>query len=663
MDRDKLKDAVLERSTELLQRDASGKGWVCPACGDGDGAHGKHGMTSKDGGRHFTCWRCGTFQNADIFDIIGEEYNLPDFPSRLNRAAELLGYSDVEIGNQNQPRTERNTQNSIHNTQYTTSKDVEIKDFLLQAQKNLEKTDYHRGISLETLRKFGCGYVEAWKHPKAPDRVPFSPRLIIPTSEESYIARDTRPNLTDEQKEYEKSKVGSLHFLNVGALQNAETPIFLTEGEIDAMSIIDVGGEAMALGTTTMTKKFLSLVEEQKPVQPLILALDNDDAGNAGMDVLEEGLKRLKVPYYRVNIYGDKKDANEALNADRDTFRSAVEKAKAVELYRESAASSLQGFIQRIVASKNAACVSTGFAGLDSIIDGGLYAGLYIVGAISSLGKTTFTLQICDQVAQAGRDVLIFSLEMARDELIAKSISRLTLLEDMERNGSTAHAKTTRGILSGSRYDSYSSEEMAVIKAAMGKYGDYADRIYITEGMGDVGVEQIREKVAKHTRIKGKPPVVLIDYLQILAPADPRASDKQNVDKAVLELKRLSRDYGIPVIGISSFNRENYTEPVNLTSFKESGAVEYSSDVLIGLQYDGMDYKRGESATDRAKRIRDLVDDAVEAGRTGRGQKIQVKVLKNRNGSKGQTQMTFTPMFNLFQDEEKTSASRNWKTI
>jgi replicative DNA helicase len=79
----------------------------------------------------------------------------------------------------------------------------------------------------------------------------------------------------------------------------------------------------------------------------------------------------------------------------------------------------------------------------------------------------------------------------------------------------------------------------------------------------------------------------MIDYLQILKPADPRASDKQNTDWAVSELKRISREHKIPVLAISSLNRENYHMPINLTSFKESGAIEYSSDVLIGLQVEG----------------------------------------------------------------------------
>ena len=72
------------------------------------------------------------------------------------------------------------------------------------------------------------------------------------------------------------------------------------------------------------------------------------------------------------------------------------------------------------------------------------------------MGKTTFILQIADQIAQQKQDVLIFSLEMARTELMAKSISRLTieLCEDSK------NAKTTRGITTGSKYAKYSCEKI-----------------------------------------------------------------------------------------------------------------------------------------------------------------------------------------------------------
>ena len=307
--------------------------------------------------------------------------------------------------------------------------------------------------------------------------------------------------------------------------------------------------------------------------------------------------------------------------------------------------------------------ISTGFNNLDEVLDGGLFPGLYVVGAISSLGKTTFCLQIADQIAAAGQDVLIFSLEMARAELMAKSISRLTIQTVLNEGGNTRNAKTTRGILAGKNYKSYSEEEKQLIEKTMLKYGEFANHIYISEGIGNIGVEQIKNTVKKHISFTGKAPVIIIDYLQILAPYNERATDKQNTDKAVLELKRISRDFKIPVIGISSFNRDNYTAPVNLASFKESGAIEYSSDILIGLQYAGMDYQEGEADKSREKRIRELLKQATIDGKNGNPQKIQVKILKNRNGSKGEIYLNFTPMFNYFEENGKAEYTATKKPL
>ena len=66
----------------------------------------------------------------------------------------------------------------------------------------------------------------------------------------------------------------------------------------------------------------------------------------------------------------------------------------------------------------------TGFENLDRITN--LYPGLYVLGAISSLGKTTFACQLADQLSEAGEHVLFFSLEQSRFELVTKGLSRLT---------------------------------------------------------------------------------------------------------------------------------------------------------------------------------------------------------------------------------------------
>lgn len=686
MDRQNARDQLkgyLKPYVEKITKKSKGRNmYVCPLCHSGTGPNGTGAFSIYNDGENWKCFVCR--EGGDIFDLIGAVEKIEDYNEQLKRAGEIFRI-DIDHyhapGNQKQAKSKQNTQSNIHNNTNTTTQDKEepdYTDFYSQAHKAIGETPYHRGLTMETIDRFNLGYVPNWRHPKAHPSVPTSPRLIIPTSKHSYLARDTRSEIPPEQVQYAKSKVGKVRIFNSSVLYEATKPIFVVEGEIDALSIIDVGGEAIALGSTANQRALLTALESRKPAQPLIIAMDNDDAGSKANKELAEGLEQIKIPFYRIDITQQHKDANEALNADRDAFRAAVEQAieqvkneedatleaEREALKKESVASSLQDFLKNIEDSKRAAYIPTGFDRLDSILDGGLYAGLYVVGAISSLGKTTFCLQIADQVAAAGHNVLVFSLEMARNELIAKSISRMTFIRDKEETGSSSNAKTTRGILTGTRYDSYSHTEIDLINQSVEDYKKFAKNIFITEGIGNVGVEEIRAKVQKHIKLTGKAPVVVIDYLQIIAPADMRATDKQNTDRAVLELKRLSRDFNIPIIGISSFNRDNYTAPVNLASFKESGAIEYSSDVLIGLQYEGMDYKEEESDKAREKRIREMMKQIIEDGRSGRSQKIQVKILKNRNGSKGDVLMDFYPMFNYFTAQAgsgRSTVTGGWK--
>jgi replicative DNA helicase len=329
---------------------------------------------------------------------------------------------------------------------------------------------------------------------------------------------------------------------------------------------------------------------------------------------------------------------------DRETFSKLVAKALENSKSEEekylnlSAGKNLQNFVDGITDSVNTPCIPTKFKRLDELLDGGLYEGLYVVGAVSSLGKTTLVTQIADQVAMQGYDVLIISLEMARNEIIAKSISRNTIVEVINSGGSTRNAKTVRGITTGRKYQNYNDTELELIKTAINNYGNFADHIYIVEGIGNIGVKEVRMMVEKHIQYTGNTPILIIDYLQILAPYNERATDKQNTDKAVLELKRISRDYKIPVIGISSFNRDNYNNAVGMQSFKESGAIEYSSDVLIGLQFKGV----GESGFD-----------ANEA-KSRNPREVELVILKNRNGQTGtKLELDFYAMFNFFEERKK----------
>ena len=166
---------------------------------------------------------------------------------------------------------------------------------------------------------------------------------------------------------------------------------------------------------------------------------------------------------------------------------------------------------------------------------------------------------------------------------MARSISHLTftLCECKFWN-----ALTAREVLSGRQHLYFSDDKRKLFNLAVEHYQRFTDKLWIVEGNGKVGVEHIRNYVENIISITGIPPFILIDYLQILSQFDPKArlTDKQCVDRNVTELKLISRDFRVPILVISSFNRENYNSSVSMQSFKESGAIEYSADVLIGLQ-------------------------------------------------------------------------------
>jgi replicative DNA helicase len=599
-------------------------------------------MGYDDNAQKVHCFACDA--TYDVVDLVGLDYGLTAFGAKLDKACELLGVQVDRFDGQKKesvtPSTDDAGPRSTGGGGKTASFDYAA--FFAEARTHIADTDYpgRRGLGPETVERFGLGYVEQWHNPKNAN-APASPRLIIPTSDHGYLARDTR----DDAAAAAKLKAGTVELFNAAALSNAaRKPVFVVEGEIDAMSIVEVGGEAVALGGVANKTRLYDALRKLKtaddaPALPtLLLAMDNDKAGDDAAGEIADGLTRGGFSFYRVTPYGDHKDASEALTADRATFAAAVREAEgteAREYERLSAANYIQGFIDGIAAGVDTPCIPTGFASLDDALDGGLYEGLYIVGAISSLGKTTLVCQIADHIAQAGGDALIFSLEMARSELMAKSISRHTFRLSHAPGGDRSAAKTTRGITSGKRYAHYGEADKKLIGDAIGAYAAYAERLYIIEGVGDIGVAKVREAVSKHVSMTGRTPTVVVDYLQILAPYNDRATDKQNTDKAVMELKRISRDFKTPVLAVSSFNRANYASPVTMEAFKESGAVEYSSDVLIGLQLAGVGGEGFDALTEKRKNPR----------------QIELVVLKNRNGRVGdRIALDFLPAYNLFED-------------
>ena len=634
-------EEILSQITSPAKRKVNGRtSYICPLCNHGQNGDGiTVDPTSKEG-NGLKCFGCGF--SGDIIALIGEKEGISYFPDQLKRAGEYIGITIDEPGTPRKPSSplaEKRTQ------QTTAPADQESQvEYCKEAHRHIKETDYlqKRGLSPEVINRFGLGYVDAYPTGGKPWQA-----IIIPTGKYSFVARNTDPTATDRYRNKGKSTP-----LNWQVLTTATKPIIITEGELDALSIIEVGGEAVGLGSNVNIDLFIdNYVKENNPTQPLILALDNDDPGRKATADLEAKLKAIGIYPYRAELYGRCKDANELLIKDREALTRAIQQAEqeayrheeerkeeALKAYRGeySAEAKIQDFIDGIADSVNTPAIPTGFTILDKELDGGMYEGLYIIGGISSLGKTTLVMQIADQIADSEKDVLIFSLEMAETELMSKSISRQTFIDTLANSGNIANCKTARGITAGARYEHYSQEEKDLIKRAIDAYSQYAEHIYIKEGTGDIGVKEIRAEVEKHISNTGKAPVVVVDYLQIIAPYNDRGTDKQNTDKAVTELKRIARDYKTPVIAISSFNRENYKNAVSMQAFKESGSVEYSSDVLIGLQLKGAGKKDFDETKAKAKAPRE----------------IELVILKNRNGKTGgKIAFEYYALFNYFEEE------------
>lgn len=319
---------------------------------------------------------------------------------------------------------------------------------------------------------------------------------------------------------------------------------------------------------------------------------------------------------------------------------------------------------------------ATGFTELDKKLDGGFMGEqLIFLGAISSLGKTSYALQIATQIAEQGKDVLIFSLEMSKNELNAKTISRYThiLTTGKKNEYRQKYRLTTRDILSGRVGDMVFNEpqddKARLFVEALEATKKIAGNVRIFVGENDVDVDKIRAVVDTHVKATRKKPFVIVDYLQILQPSDEaKTTDKRLLtDYDVTRLKVVSRDFHIPVLVISAFNRTSYLEPVSMSSFRESSGIEYSSDILLAMQYDGMDYQKHwftrksgkktqvfESQQDHNTRVRELLDKMDKDGSNGLELPIELKILKNRNGTKGSLYYGFLPAYNYY--GEKTAS-------
>ena len=178
------------------------------------------------------------------------------------------------------------------------------------------------------------------------------------------------------------------------------------------------------------------------------------------------------------------------------------------------------------------------------------------------------------------------------------------------------------------------STKKSVRDNAIDNYKKYANNILIVEGNSSTNIDTIKNYVGNYISITGERPLIVIDYLQMLSSSNPNDSDKKQIDTVMSTLRQMSRDYKVVIIAISSFNRENYTNFVDFKSFKESGSIEYSADIVLGLQLNVVNQLEGNE-NDKRK--------AINTAKSGDVREVELVCLKNRNGISN-----FSCLFNYY---------------
>lgn len=271
---------------------------------------------------------------------------------------------------------------------------------------------------------------------------------------------------------------------------------------------------------------------------------------------------------------------------------------------------------------KNYANRKTGFDNIDELQI--FSPGLYVLGGLPALGKTTFAWQLLEQLARNGEKCIYCSYEMSKLELFSKSLAR-----ELFKNDRLTKI-TSAGIRRGDTSES--------VKSILSVFSNSTLDLQVME-LQDQDVDSLLFELKKYC--VDKAPVIVLDYLQIVPIKATDTSQKQAIDEIVRKLKNFQRDTNTTFIVISSFNRANYSQQVAFESFKESGNIEYSADVVWGLQlYVTKNLREGTISKNR---------EIIEQAKKAIPRQVQLSCLKNRQGTNYQIFFNYYPANDYFE--------------
>jgi replicative DNA helicase len=210
--------------------------------------------------------------------------------------------------------------------------------------------------------------------------------------------------------------------------------------------------------------------------------------------------------------------------------------------------------------------ITTGYSCLDNFTNGWQPTDLTIIGAASSMGKTSFALNVAYNAVRAKHPVAVFSYEMSAPQLLQRLISVESGISLRELN---------QGAIN--------KEQLQLVNQTIGTIEKLPLKI---DDCKRTSLNYLTSKIRKYA-INDNVEVVLIDYLQLVSVEGKKnGTREQEVSLVARTLKNLAKEMNISIIALSQLNRgvsfRGNPKPT-MSDLRESGEIEQAADIVCLL--------------------------------------------------------------------------------
>lgn len=263
--------------------------------------------------------------------------------------------------------------------------------------------------------------------------------------------------------------------------------------------------------------------------------------------------------------------------------------------------------------------VTTGFTELNKALSGLQKSNLVILGARPSMGKTSLALDIARHAALAGTPVGVFSLEMSRDEVVDRLVA-------------AAGDASLWQLRTGNIRDEY---ELDMVKEGLAKLANAP--IYIDDTPAPT-ILQMRA-MARRLQMQHGLGLLVVDYLQLIAPRNARDNTVQQITEISRGLKLIARELQIPVLALSQLSRgvdQRDNRTPQLHDLRESGSIEQDADVVMFI------YRKERDLILQGKKPEEIPEEVKN--------KADIVIAKHRNGPTKTVSIGWAPEPASFRD-------------